>query len=154
MRPVPALLVALFLASTSAADTIVTKCQVEDARVTSGYTARRLIGCGEGFPDNLLWHLDRLDSADGRLDESLTRSSRPGAGAVVYVVDTGVEKDHDEFARPEGTNIIDGIDPAKAIGQVAFACGGRDPSIHPCVQDQPAGLISIFSHGTGVASVV
>jgi len=72
--------------------------------VASSTIDLRLIGCGEGFPDNLLWHLDRADSLDGSLDSKTTRKLT-GKGAVVYMCDTGVMRTHAEFARADG---IDG----------------------------------------------
>jgi len=48
-------------------------CATTEVAVDATVSERRLVGCGEGFPDNLLWHLDRSDSADGRLDGKVTR---------------------------------------------------------------------------------
>ncbi|HYC59783.1 MAG TPA: hypothetical protein VEK79_09475 [Thermoanaerobaculia bacterium] len=48
---------------------------------------RRLIACGEGFPDNLLWHLDldRADSIDGTRDTyKKRRAVRPWAPPIAF----------------------------------------------------------------------
>jgi subtilisin family serine protease len=116
-----------------------TLCQAESVNVLPDVNDRRLIGCGEGFPDNLLWNLDRSDSAMGDLDQTVKRKLT-GRGAVVYVLDFGgVMQAHDEFARATGPNVIAGL------------------GIPACLL-QPCELTfiewAIGGHGTGVASVV
>lgn len=46
------------------------------------------------FPDVESWGLDRID---GLVDEQYTASDSNGSGVFVYVLDTGVRKDHAEF---------------------------------------------------------
>jgi len=152
MRPLPALFL-LFLALPAAAQTttISTRCQVADVQVRVDFTAVRLLGCGEGFSSDVLWNLDRIDSPSGALDNRFTRHSRPG-NAIVYVMDTGVEQNHDEFQRATGPNVIAGIDAVKLSGGSFPSCNG-DASIHPCLEG-PVGVLAVVTHGTGVASVV
>ena len=125
------------------AQTINTRCQTAPASAEV-----RLIGCGEGFADNLLWHLDRADSLDGTLDSRVTRKAT-GKGAVVYMIDTGVMRDHDEFTRSTGSVVIGSL----SVGPTSTRCGaGRDPAVDPCFTS--AGELAIYGHGTATASVV
>ncbi len=108
----------------------------------------RLIGCGEGFADNLLWHLDRADSWDGSLDAKTTRKTT-GRGAVVYLCDTGVMRNHDEFSRAAGSVVVGAI----AVNGIGKDCpAGQDPSLDPCFTSDTT--LSIFTHGTATASMV
>ena len=146
VRSLTALLIAS-LASALNAQTTSTRCQAEEVRVATSTIDLRLIGCGEGFPDNLLWHLDRADSLDGSLDFETTRKAS-GKGAVIYLCDTGVMRDHDEFSRPDGTAVIGSI----AVNGFDKSCpSGRNTALDPCFSDD-IGLF-IFTHGTATASV-
>ncbi len=130
------------------AQTTSTLCQAQ--QVAAGSTSvidLRLIGCGDGYPDNLLWHLDRADSPNGALDTKVTRTAT-GKGVVVYMCDTGVWRDHDEFARPDGSAVIGAIYPP---GKAATACTA-DPALSPCSEIDAD--IVINGHGTATASVV
>jgi serine protease len=120
-----------------------TLCQAVEVPVTETVTERRLLGCGEGFPDNLLWHLDRADSVDGTLDGKLTRTFT-GRGSVIYVVDTGVMAAHDEFTRAPGSNVIGGI-------QLSTIEECPDQPTSPCWSG--TAQLLVYGHGTGVASV-
>src|SRR5215212_441893 len=135
VRPLFSLL--LLLAVSARAETVSTRCQIQDVQVTKDYTAYRLIGCGEGFSSNILWHLDRLDSPSGALDNRFARMARRGT-AVVYVMDSGVERDHEEFQRAEGPNVIAGLDPTTGSGQKVPLVCHDDPAVHPCVNGSPA----------------
>jgi subtilisin family serine protease len=106
-------------------------------------TDRRLLGCGEQYTDNVLWHLDR---ADGITDFTATRRTT-GRGAVVYVVDTGVNSDHDEFERGGGNRVIAGLDPL-----APFASSVPCDSIH--FSGECLSLVGVYAHGTAVASIV
>ena len=130
---------ALFLAAT-----VSTMCQTADVQVFTNLTDRRIVGCGEGFPDNVLWNLDRADSVDGSLDGKLNRTTT-GRGAVIYILDTGVLRDHTEFERATGSTVIDGYE----IGGYPTLC--PEPVLSPCFESFPELLI--FTHGTSVASV-
>src|SRR6185436_5685444 len=97
---------------------------------------------------NVLWN---LDLADGVRDGRATRATA-GNGAVIYVVDTGVDASHDEFRRDDGTSsVIAGLDP---VGE--YATDGVpancliDNALAPCWEPFTLG---IFTHGTAVASV-
>ena len=121
-----------------------TLCQTATVAVIDDVRDRRLVGCGEGFPDNLLWHLDRSDTVNGTLDTRV-RSAVTGHGAVVYVIDLGILQTHNEFARATGDNVIAGIN---------FGSSGScpDPALAPC-WSFPS-LLKLLSHGTAVASVI
>src|SRR5205085_12138296 len=106
---------------------------------TPNFDVRRLGACGGSSTDETLWHLDRLDSIDGKLDGKFERTN---ATALVYVLDVGVEKDHDEFA--DG-NIIGGIDAVALEGQGTDCPNGAD-AIHACIPF-PA-LAGAQTHGT------
>src|SRR2546430_2200455 len=103
------LLLALLVAPLSDAQPRSTHCPATKVAVpgTSAIDLQ-LIGCGKDFPDNLLWPLARADSIDGSLDGEVPRRAT-GKGAVVYLIDTGVMRDHDEFARPTGSNILHAV---------------------------------------------
>ena len=128
-------------------ETTSTLCQTTDFPANGGVTERRLVGCGEGFPHNLLWHLDRSDSSTGNLDNKVTRKTT-GRGAVIYVLDSGVMQAHNEFARAGGSNVIDGIDGG---GTRANPC--NDAVLAPCYFTGSVTSVFIYGHGTGVASV-
>lgn len=134
-------------ASALLAITLSTHCQVEEVRVAAQSTDLRLVGCGEGFPDNVLWHLDRADSLSGELDGKVTRTLT-GKGAIVYVIDTGVKQDHDEFARAEGSAVIQGLAP---LG-TDRGCSDKPATIDPCFGTD--GSLFVNTHGTAVASMV
>src|SRR3954465_6916387 len=102
-------------ASAANVEVILNKCQATEVGLGGGQLDQRLIGCGEGFPNDVLWHLDRLDSIDGTLDNTLHRWAT-GRGSVVYVGDVGVQRKHQEFARANGTNVIGGINAVTAAG--------------------------------------
>jgi subtilisin family serine protease len=129
------------------AETVITHCQTETLHMTADIDVRRLGTCSDDAPENALWFLDRLDSVDGSSNGRFVRTS---ASALVYVLDTGVEIDHDEFANG---NVIDGIDLQRLRGQRPN-CSSPNEAIHPCFTDQSQTSFFIFSHGTGVASLI
>jgi hypothetical protein len=136
-----ALVIAAFLSlPLSAADSVVTLCDTTSLDFTPTWRVRKLGACADGKP-NALWHLDRLDSNDGRLDG---RYASARVNALVFVIDTGVESDHEEFA--DG-NVIAGIDVSPASGK---GCPPANEALHPC----PGNPYGVQSHGTGVASMI
>ena len=140
---IPLLLALALCTFRSAAETRTsTMCQASEVVIDSTVSERRLVGCGEGFPDNLLWHLDRADSVSGALDGQVTRRAT-GRGAVIYFIDTGVMAAHDEFTRASGSNVIGGIEVQPT------GC----PLTAPCWFPQNPTSILVFGHGTGAASV-
>jgi len=80
---VVALLAAPFAAAQS------TRCDSEIVHLTTAtWDVRHLGDCGSEKTDDVLWHLDRLDSLAGQLDGKFARTP---SHALVYVLDTGVE---------------------------------------------------------------
>jgi subtilisin family serine protease len=148
------ILLSILLAVPGPVEAISTRCRTEVVHLfpattpgAAGFDAQRLVACGDEYPDDALWQLDRLESADGSLDG---RYARRRANALVYVLDTGVESNHDEFA--DG-NVIAGIDIPKLYGDKPGCTGATNEALHPCY----APIIvyaAAFSHGTGVASVI
>lgn len=140
----------LLLAATMAAarqlEQIPIRCTVVPLPAVNGVADRQLLGCGPDGADELLWH---LDIADGALDGTATRVTR-GRGAVVYVLDTGVESSHDEFRRDGGTNVIAGIDTVSEFAASPSPCSD-DSATHPCTKVYAVPLVT---HGTAVASIV
>jgi subtilisin family serine protease len=132
----------LFVAGSALAQTSSTLCQA--TAPPGDPVERQLIGCGEGFAENLLWHLDRADSVTGALDGKVTRTLT-GRGVVIYVIDSGVLAAHDEFARATGSNVIAGI-------QWMTVPGCPNVATSPCWDSIPTFLV-VAGHGTGVASV-
>ena len=126
-----------------------TRCLVAPVAVWAGQADQQLIACGDQQPENTLWHLDRADSIDGKLDGRHSRSAT-GSGVVVYVLDSGVRRDHVEFIRPTGSTIIEGIE----IGGWESFTDPRcpEPAIDPCPASEGLGVI--LSHGTAVASIL
>jgi len=149
----------LFAVTTPAAssDIVKTRCTTETLRLVgtpstpaaSAWDVRRLISCGDESSGNALWHLDRLDAVDGTLDGQFHRTR---ANALVYVLDSGVEINHDEFA--EG-NVIAGLDVPREQKQKPRCTSSANEALHPCFDPK---LVSptyvIYSHGTGVASLI
>ncbi|HEX7420922.1 MAG TPA: S8 family serine peptidase, partial [Thermoanaerobaculia bacterium] len=148
MRFLGALGLTILFVSAATAQTFSTRCQAEEVTTDVQTIDLRLIGCGEGFPDNLLWHLDRADSLTGELDSFVTRTLT-GKGAVVYMFDTGVMSSHDEFMRADGSVVIGAVHP---YGTGRGCPNGDDPALDPCY-DSDAALFA-YTHGTATASMV
>jgi subtilisin family serine protease len=147
-------LLLFLLTSNPATAQVSTHCGTTEVVIDSFTTDLRLTGCGEGFAENVLWHLDRADSQAGELDGRLTRAAT-GKGAVVYVFDSGIRADHDEFMRPEGTNVIAGIDPARDLGlSRGYPCPNTHEPLKPCAITTPLGALFVYTHGTAVASII
>jgi subtilisin family serine protease len=135
----------------AALETVATRCATETLRLASPQTfdVRRLISCSDDQPVNALWYLDRLDSIDGSLDGHFTRTP---ASALVYVLDSGIEINHDEFA--DG-NVIAGIDVIKELyGGGSVGCGSSNEALHPCLNLSSQISLIADAHGTGVASIL
>ncbi len=141
MRAAAFAIVSLFAIRSAAQTTTSTMCQATEVVLAANLSERRLVGCGEGFSENLLWHLDRADSIYGTLDGKVTRRAT-GRGVVIYVIDTGVLAAHAEFADATGSRVLAGI-PA----------GGNCPPDAPCWFTQNPSSVLTAGHGTGVASV-
>lgn len=133
----------------SSAEVVSTRCMVDQVAATPDV---RLLGCDPGYASNVLWHLDRLDSSTGTLDGTLVRPSR-GKGAVVYVMDTGIEKNHPEFQRGTGSAVVAGLDALTPVLSDSAACPTPDRALHPCYFPPPSPH-AVLAHGTAVASVV
>jgi subtilisin family serine protease len=149
MRGRFAVLLLLTAVPAAALEIVATRCATETLHLASPQTfdVRRLISCSDDQPVNALWYLDRLDSIDGSLDGHFTRLP---AGALVYVLDSGVEINHDEFA--DG-NVIAGIDVIKELGGGA-GCGSSNEALHPCFNVSSQISLIADAHGTGVASIL
>jgi subtilisin family serine protease len=149
MRRVLAAVLLLTSASIANAETIATRCAVETLHLASAqpFDVRRLGTCSDDQPVNALWFLDRLDSIDGSLDGHFVRTPLT---ALVYILDTGVEIDHDEFA--DG-NVIAGIDVLKELGY-SPGCNSPNEALHPCFNLSQQISVTATSHGTGVASII
>jgi subtilisin family serine protease len=126
-----------------------TRCHVASVPVWEGQSDQRLVACGEQHPENTLWHLDRADSVDGSLDGRHRRQAT-GKGVVVYVLDSGVRRDHVEFMRPTGSIVIDGIEIGGWESFTDPACAS--PATDPCAASEGLGVM--LSHGTAVASIL
>ncbi|HEY2830555.1 MAG TPA: S8 family serine peptidase [Thermoanaerobaculia bacterium] len=129
-----------------------THCYESDVRLDATHTSSRLGRCSEDAPVNLLWHLDRIDQVGGSLDGRFTRRAR-GAGVVVYVMDTGVFADHDEFEGPAHTSrVIAGYDAATSVVLGASTCTSNNKATAPCFANFDE--LAATSHGTSVASLI
>lgn len=123
-----------------------THCQTGTVVTSAGVTVKTLLGCADAFPDNVLWHLDRIDQLSPDLDGRAYRGSG-GAGAVIYVVDSGVLAAHDEFMTATGSRVIAGIDLVPPSGN---GCSSPDHALQPC--GERSAELGMGSHGTATAS--
>ncbi|HWS72501.1 MAG TPA: S8 family serine peptidase [Thermoanaerobaculia bacterium] len=136
-------------------DLVSTHCREIEVPIDTDHSSARLAGCGDDSAPNLLWHLDRLDQPNGEVDGQLhgtfDRSHR-GAGAVVYVMDTGIRADHVEFAGDGGSRVIAGFDVARSVPIGGSNCRSANKATNPCYADMTE--LPAAAHGTGVASLV
>lgn len=137
-------------AFTARAEVVSTLCAETEVPLDATHTAARLGDCGAEHPD-LLWHLDRIDQVGGVLDGRFDRRAT-GAGAVVYVMDTGIMASHTEFSGPNGSRVIAGYDATGAVTIGRSECTSPDKSTAPCYSDFDE--LAAASHGTAVASLV
>ncbi len=126
---------------------ISTRCQEIEIPLDARHSVARLGGCGEGYADDLLWHLDRIDQLGGQLDGFFERTS-DGAGSIVYVMDTGVRADHVEFAG----RVIAGFDTSGSVEIGTSPCRSANKALAPCFASYEE--LAASSHGTGVASII
>lgn len=116
-----------------------------------GYTSvAKLDRCGADVHAPLLWHLDRIDQVDSRLDGYFDRRNG-GAGSVIYVMDTGVMASHGEFASGAGSRVIGGFDATGAVTIGRSKCTSDDKAVAPCFANTEE--LASASHGTAVASI-
>jgi subtilisin family serine protease len=129
-----------------------TRCSEVELELDSKHSVSLLAGCGEEYPEDLLWHLDRIDKISGTLDGTFDRHNR-GEGSVVYVVDTGVLADHVEFASDtEASRVIAGIDTSGTVPVGASHCRSSNKALAPCFANFDE--LPAASHGTSVASII
>ena len=104
-------------------------------------------------PDNRLWHLDRVDQ-DSAVPSKTYSYVATGSGVTVYVVDLGVEGDHTEFLRLDGTSrVTTGINASGDPFPANDPCGGPPaPGLSGIDEDQYLAELNV-SHGTGTASL-
>jgi len=153
-RSAVVLLLALASYSTFAApppDIISTKCDEIEVPLDALHSSARLGNCADAGADNLLWYLDRISHVDARLDGHFDRRNR-GAGSVVYIMDTGVDEEHIEFAGSTGSRVIAGYDAAGSVHLGNSNCRSGNKALSPCYNDYSE--LVAASHGTSVASIV
>lgn len=129
-----------------------THCSEVEVPLDAKHSVSLLAGCGEEYPEDLLWHLDRIDQVAGTLDGKFDRHNR-GAGSVVYVMDTGILADHVEFETADGgSRVIAGIDTSAVVPIGASGCRSANKAIAPCFANFDE--LPAASHGTSVASII
>lgn len=104
--------------------------------------------------DNRLWHLDRIDQ--NTPTPSLTQSyCTTGSGKFVYVVDTGVNKQHQEFG-PGGARVLKGYNASLDGMDADDPCLGFAilPGEHLQERANYVREVGTSGHGTAVASLV
>jgi len=124
-----------------------THCMTTAGAPLAGISIRVLVACAPEFSENTLWHLDRIDQTSPNLNGIAYRGNG-GAGAVIYVVDSGVYAEHSEFMTPTGSRVIGGI---RIAHPVENACPTADPVLAPCGESPIS--YSINTQGTAVASI-
>lgn len=133
-------------------EVVSTRCREVDVELDSKHSVSLLAGCGEEYPEDLLWHLDRIDQTGAALDGRFDRSNR-GEGSVVYVLDTGVMADHTEFrAADMSSRVIDGVDTSITVPIGASHCRSANKALAPCFSNFDE--LPAASHGTSVASII
>lgn len=133
-------------------DLVSTRCSEVDLDLDSKHSVSLLAGCGEEYPEDLLWHLDRIGKISGTLDGTFDRHNR-GEGSVVYVVDTGVLANHVEFASDtESSRVIAGMDTSGTVPVGASHCRSSSKALAPCFANFDE--LPAASHGTSVASII
>lgn len=99
--------------------------------------------------DNSLWGLDRVDQSSSVSNYSYQYCEK-ASGVLVYVLDTGINKKHQEFMKPDGkTRIVNGV--AFASDSYIWPGDTADRGTWPCGAwtDNYGG-----GHGTSVASII
>jgi len=142
---------AVYPSAARAQDLVSTRCHESEVDIDGTHNAAKLDGCGDPSATNLLWHLDRIDQRDGILDGQYRRRAL-GAGAVVYVMDTGVMAAHTEFATPAGSRVIAGFDATRGVTVGVSNCRSANKALNPCFST--AMELAGAQHGTSVASLV
>ena len=74
-------------------------------------------------PVPALWHLDRINQQQLPLDSNTTLSSLTGEGINIYIVDSGVLSNHEQF----GGRVVPGIDIPTSLGDSVV-----DPATSDC----------------------
>jgi subtilisin family serine protease len=128
-----------------------THCRETEVVLDSTHSAARLSGCGSDETADLLWHLDRIDQIDSHLDGAYHRD-QTGAGAIVYVMDTGVMAAHSEFLTTAGSRVIAGYDATSSLTAGTSHCTSPNKATDPCFANYNE--LAESSHGTAVASLV
>lgn len=103
--------------------------------------------------DNSLWSLDRIDQRNAiSLGDDRYQFCERASGVIVYVLDTGINKKHDEFLNQPGGKITRVLNGVKVAGDEFIWPGdAADYGTWPCgtwVDNYAAG------HGTSVASII
>ena len=104
--------------------------------------------------DNRLWHLDRIDN--NTPTPSLSQSyCTTGTGVTVYVVDTGVNKNHQEFG-PGGARVLKGFNASQDGMDADDPCVGfaSPPGLNAEAWGNYLLELGRGGHGTAVASLV
>ena len=95
-------------------------------------------------PAAAYWHLDRLDQESLPLDKTFTVNNLTGENVDVYILDSGIHYEHEDF---NGRALYPGCDPIDKLNHQNQA--GRDCEGHGT---HVAGLVG--GNGTGVANGV
>ena len=114
----------------------------DDAARVSSFASASVSTSPSRYDRPLHWGLDRIDQRRLPLDGRATRDASAGAGAVLYVVDSGVFGGHADFGGRAFT-AHDAFAPSNGVSP-SFLRGGReaDSTSDDC-----------FGHGTAVASL-
>lgn len=109
--------------------------------------------CTTTVPDNRLWHLDRGDQNYATPNSSYSYCT-DGSGVTVYVVDTGVNRNHQEFA-PSGFRVQSGFNSTSDLMPADDPCMGFAlPATFFFEQSLFQAEVFLSGHGTSVASAL
>lgn len=119
---------------------------VRDVNASRRSAARQLDAFPRSVVSVLSWGVDRVDESQGGLfDGTYEHGPLTGEGVRIYVFDTGVLPDHDEF----GDRVVQGYTPAcgGAIATATGACAGGSPGFLP--PWRPHGFSDSYCSGHG-----
>jgi|GEM_PF-1712988 len=85
------------------------------------------------------WGLDRIDQRTASLDSEY-QSRSTGAGVTVYVIDSGVVANHEEFMTDQGSRVVSTVDFSGTIDSDPFCPDGHGTHVAGIVGGKTVGV--------------